>query len=80
MVAFMEEVLIAFRHKQQENQAFHEFIAHLQCAQASTSLGYVSMTPSQVKEPQISLPNKFDGMCSKFRSFFNQVQLYFVYS
>jgi hypothetical protein len=33
------------------------------------------MTPSQVKEPQISLLDKFAGMHSKFRGFFNQVQL-----
>jgi hypothetical protein len=33
------------------------------------------MTPSQVKEPQINFLNKFDGMCSKFQGFLNQVQL-----
>jgi hypothetical protein len=51
MVTSMEEVLIALKHMQQENQILHEFVAHLQGAQTSTSLGCVPMTPSQIKEP-----------------------------
>jgi hypothetical protein len=33
------------------------------------------MTPSQVKESRINLPNKFAGTYPKYWSFFNQVQL-----
>jgi hypothetical protein len=29
MVASMEEIFVVFRHMQQENQAFHDFIVHL---------------------------------------------------
>jgi putative AlgH/UPF0301 family transcriptional regulator len=50
MTTFMEEVLIALKHMQQENQTFCESIVHLQSAKKSTSLGCVPMTPSQVKE------------------------------
>ncbi len=75
MVASMEEVLVALKHMQQKNQALREFVAHLQSVQASTSLGCVPMTPSEVKEPWISLLDRFDGTCSKFWSFINQMWL-----
>jgi hypothetical protein len=61
---------------QQNNSFFCEFVVHLQNAQASMSLGWIPMTPSQVKEPRISFLNKFDGTCSKFQGFLNQVQLF----
>jgi len=74
MVTSME-VLIVLKHMQQEKQTFCESVVHLQSAQTSTSLGCVPMTPSQVKEPWINLPNKLDGTCPKFWGFFNQVRL-----
>ncbi len=51
MVTSMEEILVAFKHMQQENQVLSESITHFQSAQASMSLGCVLTTPSQVKEP-----------------------------
>jgi hypothetical protein len=40
-----------------------------------TFLGCIYATQPQPKEPWINLPNKFDGTCSKFRNFVNQVCL-----
>jgi hypothetical protein len=71
----MEKILVVLRNLEQENQALHKFVVHLQTSQVSTSLGCISRTQPQPKEPQISLPNKFDGTRSKFRSFVNQVHL-----
>jgi hypothetical protein len=45
----------------------------LQTNQALTSLGCISATQPQPKEPWISLLDKFDGTCSKLGSFVNQV-------
>jgi hypothetical protein len=39
------EVLIVLMNLEFENQALHEFVAHLQTNQASTSLGCVFTTP-----------------------------------
>ncbi len=50
MVASMEIFFVAFRHMQQENQAFHDSIVHLQNVQASMSLGCVHTTSSQIEE------------------------------
>ncbi len=75
MVTSMEEVFIVFRPVQQENHVFCDFVVHLQNVQASTSLGCVPMTSSQVEEVQINLFHKFDGTLSKFWSFLNQVRL-----
>jgi len=74
MSTTMEEILVVLRNLEQENQALCECIAHLQTNQASISLGCVLVTQPQPKEPQISLPNKFDGTCSKFQGFINQVR------
>jgi hypothetical protein len=56
----MEEVFVALRYMQQGNQSLHESITHLQGNQTSLTFGSTS------KEPQINLPKKFDGTCSKF--------------
>jgi hypothetical protein len=66
MVTSMEEVFVVFGPMQQENQAFRDFVVHLQNVQASTSLGCVPMTSSQVEELQIKLFHKFDGTLFKF--------------
>jgi hypothetical protein len=66
MVTSMEKVFVVFRPMQQENHAFCDFVVHLQNVQASTSLGCVLMTSSQVEEVQINLFHKFDGTLSKF--------------
>ncbi len=65
----MEEVLVALRHMQHENQSFRESIAHLQGNQTLTRFG------NTLKEPWIHLPKKFDGTCSKFWGFINQICL-----
>jgi hypothetical protein len=41
IIAYMEKIIFAFRHMQQNNQAFREYVAHLQNVQASMSLGCV---------------------------------------
>ncbi len=69
----MEEVLVVLRNFEQENQILHEYVVHLQTNQASTSLGCISTTKPQQKKPWISLFDKFDGTCSKFRGFVNQL-------
>jgi len=71
----MEEVLVVLRNLEHENQAFGEYVVHLQTNQASTSLGCISTTQPQPKESHINLPDKFDGTCSNFRGFVNQVCL-----
>jgi hypothetical protein len=73
MVASMEEIFVAFRHMQQENQTFRDYVVHLQNVQASMSLGCVPTTSSQIEEVPINLFHKFDGTISKFQSFFNQL-------
>lgn len=65
----MEEILVVFKHMQQENQSFCESIIHLLSIQTLTSLGCVPKTTLKAKEPQIYLPKKFDKTCSKFQSF-----------
>jgi hypothetical protein len=62
----MEEILVVLRNLEQENQALHEYIVHLQTNHALTSLGCISTTKPQPKEPRIGLPDKFDGTHSRF--------------
>jgi hypothetical protein len=71
----IEEVLPNLKNLEKENQALCEIIFHLQTNQISTSLGCVYVTQPQSKEPQITLPNKFDNAHSKFRGFVNQMHL-----
>jgi hypothetical protein len=77
----MEEVFIVLRNLEQENQAFYEYVVHLETNQILTSLGCISTMQPQPKELWMSLPNKFDGKCSKFQSFVDQmclvIQLHF---
>jgi hypothetical protein len=61
----MEEIFVVVKNLEHENQTFHEFVVHLQTNQVSTSLGHILTTQPQPKEPQISLPNKFDDTRSK---------------
>jgi hypothetical protein len=75
----MKKVFVAFKIIEQENQSSRESIVHLQTNWASTSLGCIPKAQPQPKGPQIDLPYKFDGTCSKFRSFVNQVRLVHSY-
>jgi hypothetical protein len=65
----MEEVLVALRHMQYENQFLRESIAHLQGNQTLVMFGNIP------KDPRINLPNKFDNTHSKFQGFVNQIRL-----
>jgi hypothetical protein len=47
----MKEVLVVLKILEQENQALCEFFVHLQINRASISLGCVSTTQPQPKEP-----------------------------
>ncbi len=71
----MEKVLIVLRNFEQLNQILQKYIVHLQTNQASTFMGCVLITKSQPKKSQINLPNKFDGIHSKFQGFVNQACL-----
>jgi hypothetical protein len=71
----MEEIFVVHKNFEHENQTIRESITHLQTNQTSTSLRCVPRTQPQPKGTQINLPNKFDGTCSKFQSFLNQVCL-----
>jgi hypothetical protein len=61
----------SYTYMHQENQTIHESITHCQRNQALTSFGCVSKMQSWTNEPEISLPNKFDGTHSKFWGFVN---------
>src|SRR5215469_1965952 len=70
----MEHVIAMLQHLQRENQGLINTIAQLQANQARLT---VIPTPiaTVTQEPKISLPEKFDGAHSQFRSFINQAQL-----
>lgn len=61
-------------------QSIHQTSATTMQIGSSSSLQApaVPLHPSDVKEPRISLPEKFDGTRSKFRGFVNQVRLIFL--
>jgi hypothetical protein len=69
----MEEVLAILKKFEHENKTFREFAVHLQTNQSSTSLGCISTTQPQPKEPWINLFDKFDGTRSNFQRFVNQM-------
>jgi hypothetical protein len=71
----MEEVLVVLRNLEQENQALYESIVHLQTNHALSSLGCISTTEPQPKEPWINLLDKFDDIHSNFQGFVNLVHL-----
>jgi hypothetical protein len=68
------QILVAFQHLQQENAVFRDSLTRLQNqppppAPVLPALAMVTL------EPKISLPEKFDGTCLKFRGFVSQVRL-----
>ena len=68
----MNDIMAALNALREENQELRGTISGLQESQArSASI----MVQNQVKEPRISLPEKFDGNRSKLRGFINQVRL-----
>jgi hypothetical protein len=71
----MEEVFTILRNFEHENQTFCESVVHLETNQVLTSLRCISTMQPQPKELWICLPHKFDGACSKFQNFVNQMCL-----
>ncbi len=70
----LTQILVALQHLQQENAMFRDSVTHLQNqppppAPVPPALAMVAL------EPQISLPEKFDGTHLKFRGFVSQVRL-----
>ena len=57
---------------QAENATLHQSLLELQSTTSS-----VTPVPSQEPyyEPKVSLPDKFDGMCTRLRDFLNQIRL-----
>jgi hypothetical protein len=70
----LTQILAALQHLQQENAVFRDSVTRLQNqppppAPVPPTLAMVAL------EPQISLPEKFDGIRLKFRGFVSQVRL-----
>jgi hypothetical protein len=63
------QILAAFQHLQQENAVLKDSVTRLQNQPPPLALAMFA------PEPQISLPEKFNGMRLKFRSFVSQVRL-----
>jgi hypothetical protein len=59
-------ILVVLKNLEHEHQTLREFIIHLQINQTSTSWGCILATQPQPKEPQVNLPDKFDGTHSKY--------------
>ena len=57
----------------------HNAIAQVHIVEVSPPISFQQQAPTtssnKAKEPRVSLPEKFDGTCSKFRGFVNQVRL-----
>jgi len=70
----LNQILATLQHLQQENAVLRDSMNHMQDqpqppAPVPTALAMVA------PEPKISLPEKFNGTCPKFRGFVNQVHL-----
>jgi len=75
MSTSMDKVFIIHRNLEHENQALCESMAICKSIKFRLFLGCVSTTQPQPKEPHINLIDKFDGTCSKFQGFVNQMHL-----
>jgi hypothetical protein len=70
----LTQILAALQHLQQENAVLTDSVTRLQNQPPPPAL--VPLVLAMVAlEPQISLPEKFDGTRLKFRSFVSQVRL-----
>jgi hypothetical protein len=66
----LNQILATLQHLQQENAVLRDSMNHMQDqpqppARVPTALAMVA------PEPKISLPEKFNGTCPKFRGFVN---------
>jgi hypothetical protein len=68
------QILAALQHLQQENVEIKDMVTRLQ-NQPPPPTPVPPALAMVAPEPQISLPEKFDGMRLKFRGFVNQVRL-----
>jgi hypothetical protein len=70
----LTQILATLQHLQQENVVLRDLVTRLQNqpqTSAPVPLAFAMVAP----EPQISLPEKFDGTCPKFRGFVSQVRM-----
>ena len=68
----LDQILAALQHLQHENANLRNFVPELQAA--TTVRPHPIIDPSVV-EPNVSLPDKFDGMRSRLTGFINQIRL-----
>ena len=71
----IEDLWRAMQQFQEKNNTFQSILEQQQMA-SNPAIPF-ALTHLSMKEVQISLPDKFNGNCSKFRAFVNQVRLIF---
>jgi hypothetical protein len=70
----LTQILTALQHLQQENVVLRDSVTRLQNQPPPPALVLPALA-MVAPEPKISLPEKFDGTCLKFRGFVSQVRL-----
>jgi hypothetical protein len=70
----LTQILAALQHLQQENVVLRDSVTRLQNQPPPPALVLPALA-MVAPEPKISLPEKFDGTCLKFRGFVSQVRL-----
>ncbi len=70
----LTQILVALQHLQQENAVLRDSVTRLQ-NQPPPPVPIPPALAMVTLEPQISLPEKFDGTRLKFRGFISQVRL-----
>ena len=68
----LDQILVAVQQLQHENANLRNSVQELQAAR--TVIPHPIMDPSAT-EPNVSLPDKFDGTRSRLRGFINQIHL-----
>ena len=81
IMAMLQQLQLDNENIRQENNLLRQQMEQFRLTQASTPTPAPQaihvQTPTPAKEPKISMPDKFDGNCQKFRGFVNQVKLVF---
>jgi len=70
----LTQILAALQHLQQENAVLRNSVTRLQNQPPPPALVFPTLA-MVAPEPQINLPEKFDGTHLKFRGFVSQVRL-----
>jgi len=75
----MHDMVSMLQQLQQENANLQNAMEQLQVARAPVHVpaSIANPVPQALKEPRVSLPEKFDGDRTKLRDFINQVRLVF---